>query len=156
MKSKQSRDFIDRLESYYKDREDVEVFTNPKMINFDISDYDTDKINELPPGYDYRPLPDCLYIGFSEIEGNGLFTLCDLTKDITLGVSHILVKDKLIRTPLGGFLNASKDPNCIVTKTNDLGDDNFYLVCLKDIAYGEELTVDYFNSACGLEKICKK
>lgn len=36
MESKQTRDFIAKLESYYKDREDVELFDNIKMINFDI------------------------------------------------------------------------------------------------------------------------
>ena len=55
------------------------------------------KINELPQGYDYRPLPDGLYIGFSTIEGNGLFTRDKLSKEATLGISHIECNNKLIR-----------------------------------------------------------
>lgn len=45
MESKQTRDFIARLESYYKDREDVELFDNIKMINFDIVKELCDTIN---------------------------------------------------------------------------------------------------------------
>jgi len=110
--------------------------------------------NELPQGYDYRPLPDGLYIGFSNIEGNGLFTRELLSKEVTLGISHIECGDRLIRLPLGGFLNASKDPNCKIVKLNCSASD-YSLVTIKDILPDEELTVDYFNSACGLEKICK-
>ena len=115
-----------------------------------------DKINELPQGYDYRPLPDGLYIGFSDIGGNGLFTRNGLSKEVTLGISHIECNNKLIRLPLGGFLNACRDPNCKITKLNCLESSDYYLVTIKEILPNEELTVDYFNSACGLEKICKK
>ena len=37
----------------------------------------------------YRPLPKELYIGLSEIEGNGLFTSESLESDLELGISHI-------------------------------------------------------------------
>ena len=77
----------------------------------------------------YRPLPRKLYIGNSPIEGNGLFTSSDLTKDDELGITHIKngsgdFHSDFIRTPLGGFVNHSENS----TKT---------------IKEGEELTLSY-------------
>lgn len=56
--SKQTRDFIDKLESYYKDREDVELFDNIKMINFDIVKELCDTINSSNIGIKAKPILD--------------------------------------------------------------------------------------------------
>lgn len=99
----------------------------------------------------YRPLPDCLTIGSSHIEGLGLFTTIKIKAYTCLGLSHIYnlnYEDDYIRTPLGGFINYSDTPNCEVS-TDYLGQEvndntnNLYLWTLEDIEEGEELTLEY-------------
>ena len=53
----------------------------------------------------YRPLPFYLTIKESEIHGLGLYSLTEIPKDTTIGMTHIEIDNDLIRTPLGGFLN---------------------------------------------------
>ena len=63
----------------------------------------------------YRPLPKELTIKKSLIEGLGLFTNNNLSANTELGISHvedIKFEDNYIRTPLGGFVNHSPNPNC--------------------------------------------
>jgi len=49
-----------------------------------------------------------------------------------------------IRTPLGGFINHSSNPNCsIVYKDNEYGRSKRMLYTEEDIAPGEELLVYY-------------
>ena len=91
----------------------------------------------------YNPLPEGLRIQLSDIEGYGLFTLLFLKQGTNLGISHIKIKDELIRTPLGGFVNHSDDPNCIKTKLHTDNYIKYNLVTIKDIEGGEELTVKY-------------
>ena len=91
----------------------------------------------------YNPLPKGLRIEKSKIQGFGLFTLFFLKEGTNLGTSHIKIKDELIRTPLGGFVNHSDDPNCIKTKLHTDNYIKYNLVTIKDIAGGEELTVKY-------------
>ena len=91
----------------------------------------------------YNPLPEGLRIAKSKIQGFGLFTLLFLKQGINLGTSHIKIKDELIRTPLGGFVNHSDDPNCVKTKLHTDNYIKYNLVTIKDITGGEELTVKY-------------
>ena len=91
----------------------------------------------------YNPLPEGLRIQKSEIQGFGLFTLLFLKQGTNLGISHINIKDELIRTPLGGFVNHSDDPNCVKTKLHTDNYIKYNLVTIKDIEGGEELTVKY-------------
>lgn len=107
----------------------------------------------------YRPLPDCLTIKESSIDGLGLFSTTNISKGVTLGVTHhyisVTFKKELIRTPLGGFLNHSNKPNTTVEEFDDgKGVDytykNYRLVTLRDIEAGEEITVDYTKELCGL------
>jgi hypothetical protein len=91
----------------------------------------------------YKPLPEGLRIAKSKIQGFGLFTLLFLKQGINLGTSHIKIKDELIRTPLGGFVNHSDDPNCVKTKLHTDNYIKYNLVTIKDITGGEELTVKY-------------
>ena len=91
----------------------------------------------------YRPLPEFLYIGFSDIDGNGLFSKSYISKDTELGIAH--VKDDrfesgYIRTPLGAFFNHSEDPNCEAYIQGDF----IMLKTIKDIKPEEELTAFYW------------
>ena len=90
----------------------------------------------------YRPLPDGLTIKNSPIEGLGLFATCEIPQQCELGISH--VKDDrfshgYIRTPLGGFFNHSKNPNCEAIYDGDF----IKLKTLKNINLDDEITVDY-------------
>ena len=92
----------------------------------------------------YRPLPDCLTIKKSDIEGLGVFATQQIKSDKVLGVTHI--KDKKVengywRTPLGGFINHSDTPNCI--KEENIFTHNLFLKTIKNIKEGEELTLNY-------------
>lgn len=107
----------------------------------------------LPEGYNYRPLPDGLYIGYSEIEGNGLFTSKRFPTAFNFGISHLDVDNQLIRTPLGGFINCSLTPNCVITKFREDSKEH-NLLALTTINPGEELTVNYRESTCGITS-CK-
>jgi len=107
----------------------------------------------------YKPLPKGLRIEKSKIQGFGLFTLLFLKQGINLGISHFKIKDELIRTPLGGFVNHSDDPNCIKTKLHTDNYIKYNLVTIKDITGGEELTVKYtfYNmSSNGSQTISEK
>ena len=107
----------------------------------------------------YKPLPKGLRIEKSKIQGFGLFTLFFLKAGTNLGTSHIKIKDELIRTPLGGFVNHSDDPNCIKTKLHTDNYIKYNLVTIKDITGGEELTVKYtfYNmSSNGSQTISEK
>lgn len=93
----------------------------------------------------YRPLPDSLTISKSKIEGIGLFAVKDINGGEILGISHVYNKEfdnNYIRTPIGGFINYSKDPNCCIVAI-DSQSKNLSLVTLKEIHAGEELTLKY-------------
>jgi len=100
----------------------------------------------------YRPLPGFLTIKDSEVEGLGLFTTEEIYEDICLGATHVFdirFENHLIRTPLGGFINHSDSPNCIIRQEEGPGsqEEGFpvrkYLHSLRNIEPGEELTVTY-------------
>ena len=87
----------------------------------------------------YKPLPDGLYVSNSDIAGQGLFTNRKLEVGTELGLSHKIIDDNLIRTPLGGFINHSEEPN---VQKYQIGNDYFIKV-IKDINVGEEITLKY-------------
>ena len=91
----------------------------------------------------YRPLPEFLTIKKSNIDGLGLFATRTILPETYMGISHILTIDggeeKIHRTPVGGFINHSKQPNCSRIK-----DGNYWLLFLKrHIEKDEELTLEY-------------
>ena len=62
----------------------------------------------------YKPLPNCLTIKKSPIEGLGLFATSNIKANSFIGLTHIQDNDfenSYIRTPLGGFYNHSNEPN---------------------------------------------
>ena len=62
----------------------------------------------------YKPLPNCLTIKKSPIEGLGLYATKDIKANSFIGLTHIQdtkFDNGYIRTPLGGFYNHSNEPN---------------------------------------------
>jgi SET domain-containing protein len=88
----------------------------------------------------YRPLPECLTIKASPIEGIGLFATEDIPKGTNLGRSHIKLYTEIIRTPVGAFYNHSDEPNA---KKQPIGQTKWNLITKRDIKAGEEITVKY-------------
>ncbi len=94
----------------------------------------------------YKPLPDEVCIKESPIDGHGIFAAQDIEENKDLGSTHIKVPMILtyIRTPLGGFINHSDEPNCFLDCTQDWDDYLvFNIITKKSIAKGEELLLDY-------------
>ena len=107
----------------------------------------------------YKPLPKNLTLGESEIHDIGLFAREDIKRINQLGITHVQVGKELYRTPLGGIINHSDNPNCVktssleTTKIVDAEAPNLHtkgpkyivwnLSTLRDIEAGEELTVKY-------------
>ena len=92
----------------------------------------------------YKPLPKNLTIKKSKINGLGVFATEDINNNNVLGVSHIQdrkAEDGYWRTPLGGFVNHSSNPNC--KKSENKFTKNLYLTTIKKIKKGEELTMYY-------------
>jgi SET domain-containing protein len=62
----------------------------------------------------YKPLPNCLTIKKSPIEGLGLYATKKIKANSFIGLTHIQnenFENGYIRTPLGGFYNHSNEPN---------------------------------------------
>ena len=106
----------------------------------------------LPSQLKYKPLPDEVEISCSPIEGMGIFAKKGIGQGTNLGMTHIKIGEKLIRTPLGGFLNHSDDANCVKAELRMFNEDDptkplnykkWNLVTIKDIKQGEELTLNY-------------
>ena len=96
------------------------------------------------PQVKYRPLPNCLTINKSDIEGLGVFATEEIKSGRVLGLTHI--KDKKAengywRTPLGGFVNHSDYANCY--KEENRFTQNLFIKTNRVIEEGEELTVKY-------------
>lgn len=96
----------------------------------------------------YRPLPECLTIKDSDINGIGLFAVGDIPKGTNLGISHkeYDCAGEIDRTMLGGAYNSPNKPenaNCIkeIIFKNEWTE--FHLITIKDILEGEELLVIY-------------
>ena len=91
----------------------------------------------------YRPLPEFLTIKKSNIDGLGLFATRTILPETYMGISHILTieggEERLHRTPVGGFINHSKNPNCIRIKDTN----NWLLFSNRIVDEGEELTLEY-------------
>ena len=99
----------------------------------------------------YKPLPDNLRLGFSDIHDIGLFAKEDIPMGTNFGMSHLQFGKNIIRTPVGGFINHSDEPNCEKVKlTFTVEEDRaaydfnrWNLITIKDIKEGEELTLKY-------------
>ena len=90
----------------------------------------------------YKPLPNRLTISRSSVDGLRLFAVTRIPAGTVLGCSHVRddrFSNNFIRTPLGGFINHSNNPNCFIT--TEAGDRTLYAI--KPIKKGDELTVFY-------------
>ena len=76
----------------------------------------------------YRPLPKGLTIKESKIDGLGLHASMPHSAGTKFGETHVLVhsrdRHEWVRTPLGGFINHSNNPNCFIT--TEAGDRTLY------------------------------
>ena len=95
----------------------------------------------------YKPLPDYVEIRTSSIHGVGLFAKSPIKKGTNLGVSHIYApgfETSYIRTPVGGFINHSEEPNCHKIESPDESVITYFsLVASRNIEKDEELTITY-------------
>jgi SET domain-containing protein len=100
----------------------------------------------------YKPLPNSLTIKKSGIDGLGLFAKEGIAQGTNLGMSHVLIGSGIIRTPMGGFINHSNNPNTLKIELKINSEDDsllkiatkkWNLIATKDIKEGEELTVRY-------------
>ena len=96
----------------------------------------------------YKPLPSCMTIKQSTIEGLGAFAIEDIKKGYDFGTGYIKVPYIIgyIRTPVGAFLNHSKEPNCDIIELINWDDYKVYnIFSIRKIEKDEELTLDYGN-----------
>lgn len=96
--------------------------------------------------FNYKPIPENLEIKKSDIHGLGLFAKQDFETGFVFGLSHLKISyiTEWIRTPIGGFVNHSKLPNCVLVKR--INWDKIVLidlVAMIDIKNGDELTLKY-------------
>ena len=98
----------------------------------------------------YKPLPESVTIKQSGINGLGLFAEQAIMVGTNLGMTHLKIAEQIIRTPLGGFINHSNEPNAVKVELlmTDEGKIKFdykkwNLVTLHDIKKGEEITLRY-------------
>ena len=95
----------------------------------------------------YKPLPDSIVVKESPIHGYGLFAIAPIKKGFHLGVSHIYApgfETSYVRTPVGGFINHSDEPNCVKIESPEESMLTYFsLVASRNIEQGEELTVKY-------------
>ncbi len=87
----------------------------------------------------YSALPKNLHIKDSMIAGQGLFARTDIPAGEELGLSHLLIDNEIFRTPLGGFINHSDNPNCEKWLENQ----RYYIRTIRPIKSGEELFLKY-------------
>ena len=109
----------------------------------------------MSPTYNYKPLPDFLTIKKSKIHGKGLFMRkgCTALFLKEIGITHHIVNGKIIRTPLGGWLNdGGVNANCTLMPADDNGkrvpfgsQTCYVLVVNKYEVGGDELTLNYSN-----------
>ena len=110
------------------------------MSEEDINEYHSlDKLKK-----DYKPMPYGLVIADSQINGQVLFTTRKLVRGTHLGESHYRMDGELIRTPLGGVINHSDEPNCVRSQVRVKPHyDKWTITVIEDIEEGEELTLKY-------------
>ena len=96
----------------------------------------------------YRPLPSSLTIGNSAIHGLGVFAVEIIPPHTSLGMSRIKASypgddEEWIRTPLGGFINHSEEPNCIARFFKGNAGEYMNVYTIGRILPGQELSLKY-------------
>ena len=109
-----------------------------------MTDKDIKEHHNLDKLKTYQPLPSGLTVADSGISGQGLFTTRRLVMGTPLGISHYRIDGEYIRTPLGGFINHSDEPNCSRAQVRIRpGFDKWNITVIEDIEEGCELTLKY-------------
>ena len=98
----------------------------------------------------YNLLPQFLTLKESVIHGLGCFARESIPSQFIIGVTHVYLDHKVIRTPLGGFINHAVLSNCVLEDGYLNQDDeiiNMYkckrIMTTRLINPGEELTLTY-------------
>ena len=91
----------------------------------------------------YQALPSCLQVKHSSVAGQGIFATEDIPDTIYLGISHIVVDGNIMRTPLGGFVNHSDEPNCVKGYEDQGWGKIYHMTTIRPIKKGEELFLKY-------------
>ena len=91
----------------------------------------------------YQALPRCLHVNDSSVAGQGLFAKEVIPDDVYLGISHVVVDEDIMRTPLGGFVNHSETPNCIKVFEEEEWGKIYHMRTIRPIKKGEELFLKY-------------
>ena len=109
-----------------------------------MNDKDIKEFHDLDRLKQYNPLPSGLTVADSGIAGQGLFTTRRLVMGTALGISHYRIDGEYIRTPLGGFINHSDEPNCVRNQVRIRpGFDKWSITVIEEIDEGCELTLKY-------------
>lgn len=91
----------------------------------------------------YKALPNWIHVKDSRVAGQGLFAKDDVPEDVYLGISHFVVDEEIMRTPLGGFVNHSDDPNCVKECEEKEWGKIYHMRTIKPIKKDEELFLKY-------------
>lgn len=91
----------------------------------------------------YKALPKFLHIKDSPVAGQGIFAKEDIPDNMYLGISHVVVDEEIMRTPLGGFVNHSDKPNCVKGYEDQGWGKIYHMTTIKPIKKGEELFLRY-------------
>ena len=83
----------------------------------------------------YQALPNELHIKDSPVAGQGIFAKEDIDAMMYLGISHVVVDEDIMRTPLGGFINHSEDPNCVKWYEDQGWGRIYYMKTIKPVSY---------------------
>ena len=116
------------------------------MNDKDINEYH-ELMDKLKKEKTYKPLPESVTVKSSPIHGLGLFAIETIPKNIDLGMIHFVLENlydnrerEIIRTPVGGFVNHSENPNCERVEVKSY---RWNLKTIKEVKKDEELTLKY-------------
>ena len=87
----------------------------------------------------YQALHSWLHIKDSPVAGQGIFAKESIPAGMVLGMSHLIVDEVIYRTPLGGFINHSDEPNCVKW----CEDDRYFIKTIHPKHKGDELFLKY-------------
>ena len=91
----------------------------------------------------YRPLPEYVTVKESSIDGLGLHSKASIKAGWYVGRTHYHLLDEWVRTPIGGCVNHSDTPNCVIIDNSNGSQMIRELWTVRPIEEGEELTVYY-------------
>lgn len=105
--------------------------------------------------FNYDPMLGFFDIRESSIHGKGLFLKEDRNTIPIESITHHCIggndsSGTFIRTPIGGFINHSDNPNCKIEEFKTFYGSVYMLKVLREIKGGDEITINYYDT-----KICE-